>query len=118
MSKNSELVIEDESIRWYLLGRLTIEDESALEARFFDDDECFWSIEAVCTELVRDYLAGDLSPDERQLFERKCKTSSFWNGRLYLAKLLLTALAGDDRGLDLKLVGEILRARDEDELAV
>ena len=69
MSKNCELVIEDESIRRYLLGELTAEDESALEERFFDDDECFLSIDAVSTELVRDYLAGDLSPKERQLFE-------------------------------------------------
>ena len=31
---------------------------------------------------------------------------------------MLTALAGDDRGLDLKLAGDLLRAKGEDELAV
>jgi len=118
MSRNREALLEDHCVRHYLLGELTADDEAALEARFFDDDECFFSIEAASTELIRDYLAGDLSPQQRQLFEGKCTSSFYWRDRLDSAKHILTALSGDLRGSDLELAGDLLRAKTEDERVV
>lgn len=54
----------------YLLGQLTEQDASALEERFFSDDELFARVEVAADDLAARYLKGTLSADERVRFQK------------------------------------------------
>lgn len=53
----------------YLLGELTDEEQSALEARYFEDARVFDALTDVENALVDDYVRGRMAADTRQRFE-------------------------------------------------
>jgi hypothetical protein len=56
----------------YLLNDLSPSERERMEERYFSDDDPYYeTLEALETELVRDYVAGDLSSDQRRLFEAR-----------------------------------------------
>jgi CHAT domain-containing protein/tetratricopeptide (TPR) repeat protein len=55
--------------RRYLLKQLPDSDQSAFELRLLTEDDTFGELEIVEDELIDEYLANELSPDERQRFE-------------------------------------------------
>ncbi|MGH9762576.1 MAG: hypothetical protein ACREAC_17285, partial [Blastocatellia bacterium] len=59
---------DQEVIRAYLLGRGSEESLSKVEERFMTDDAFYNESVVVQDELIADYLAGVLSPDETQSF--------------------------------------------------
>jgi CHAT domain-containing protein len=61
---------DDTTIRDYLLGRLTPEDREEFARRFFTDEELFEQLQAGEEDLIDDFLSGNLSQDEVDLFHR------------------------------------------------
>src|SRR5215471_8400395 len=62
---------QSREIRRYLLGELSEAELYRLEARMMVDDDFTSEIGIVEDELVDDYVAGNLSPDERSKFKHK-----------------------------------------------
>jgi hypothetical protein len=56
--------------RRYLLGEASDAECAVIEQEYFERDEAIDGIAAVEDDLIEDYLAGDLAPVERVLFER------------------------------------------------
>jgi len=70
MNANASANVDD-VLRRYLLGALTREAREGVEARLFSDDAIFW--EHLCLvedELIDDYVANELQPEDRASFER------------------------------------------------
>lgn len=61
---------ESTRARRYLLGDTSEDDCSAIEREYFGDDAAMNQIAAAEEDLVEDYLAGRLAPDERRRFDR------------------------------------------------
>ncbi len=60
-----------ENVRKYLLGTLTDSDAAAIEEQSFLNKKMFDEIEVAERVLIEDYLAANLTPDERAAFEAK-----------------------------------------------
>ena len=63
-------------IREYLLGKLSDEEQQKLEERLITEDDLFQEFEISKDELVEEYQANELSPDEQQWFESHFLASS------------------------------------------
>jgi hypothetical protein len=61
---------EDTVIRKYLMGDLPQEEQLLIEERLFLDSEYFQMRQAIEDDLIDEYLHGELSPNERQRFEK------------------------------------------------
>lgn len=57
------------TIRDYLLGHLSDEEQDQIEARLMIDENLFEEMEISKGELIEEYLAGELNQDERQWFQ-------------------------------------------------
>jgi len=64
------LVSQDTRARRYLLGQATEEESSLVEREAFGDERALDRIAAAEDALIEDYVAGMLSADERERFER------------------------------------------------
>ncbi len=62
--------MSDETPRQYLLRRLPEADADQFEARILADDECAEQLREAEDDLLDDYAAGQLTPDERDAVER------------------------------------------------
>jgi len=58
------------TIKEYLLGRLADEDREEFEQRFFTDEELFEKLQEAEDDLIDDFLSGNLSQDEVDLFQQ------------------------------------------------
>jgi CHAT domain-containing protein len=58
------------TIREYLLGRLAAEDREEFEQRFFADEELFEKLQTAEDDLIDDFLSGNLSQDDVNLFQK------------------------------------------------
>jgi hypothetical protein len=58
------------TIREYLLGQLAEEEQQALEQRLLTEDDLFQELEIVEDELVDDFVAEELTANERAQFEQ------------------------------------------------
>jgi hypothetical protein len=56
------------NIREYLLGKLSDEDQQAIEERLMVDDELFQELEISKGELIEEYSAGELGQNEHEWF--------------------------------------------------
>jgi hypothetical protein len=59
---------DESTIRDYLLGKLTEEDQQKVEERLMVEDELFDEFEVSKGELVEEYVAGELPPKEHDWF--------------------------------------------------
>src|SRR5687768_11371833 len=57
-------------IRDYLLGRLSEEEQERIEERLMVEDDFFEELEISKGELIEEYHAGELSPDEHEWLQR------------------------------------------------
>lgn len=64
------------SIRQYLLGQLSADEQEKIEARLLVDDDLFQEFEVSKVELVEDYCAGELTTKERDWLEQHFLASS------------------------------------------
>src|SRR5262245_1633784 len=70
-----QLYEDDNRLKHFLLGILTLEEEARLEDRLFDDSDFVHQLAVVEEELIDDYLCGRLTDDERIRFESHFMTS-------------------------------------------
>ncbi|PYS69200.1 MAG: hypothetical protein DMF69_17730, partial [Acidobacteria bacterium] len=77
----------------YLLGELSEQEKASLEERFFSDDQEFEELEVAETELIDQYLADELSPGDRTLFEKRLVTSPRLVERVRISRILASRLA-------------------------
>jgi hypothetical protein len=84
---------DDAMLRQLLLGQLPEVDREGLEARFFEDDDCFERMLAVEESLIEAYARGDLKGRERTSFEQHYLTTPTGRQRIALARAT-TGLGG------------------------
>lgn len=63
------MAIDDKTIRRYLLGQAGDLEQQSVEEGLLSDEQVRLQIELVEDELIEQYLAGELSSDERSVFE-------------------------------------------------
>ena len=57
-------------IRQYLLGQLAEQQQQAIEQRLLTEDDLFEELEVIEDELFDEYIADELTPDDRKQFEQ------------------------------------------------
>ena len=80
-------------IEGYLLGRLSEEERALVEARLFEDDQLLTTMEDAEEHLIDRYLADELSPQDREAFERHFAASRWRRERVAFRRMLPRALA-------------------------
>ena len=78
-------IISDENLKSYFLGTLAVEESERLEEQCAADAELTEQAQIVESELADDYLRGNLSADERRLFEENYLTTEARREKLRLA---------------------------------
>ena len=86
-------VDNEKLIARYLLGELPEEQQVEIEDRAFSDKEYLASITAVENDLIDEYVRGELSGAERQLFESRFLASAERRKRVEFAKALRTVVS-------------------------
>lgn len=61
---------DQSAVRRYLLEPLAANDKESIERRLLEDEEFIDELEIVESELIDEYLGNELSPDERENFEK------------------------------------------------
>jgi anti-sigma factor RsiW len=92
MNANASANVDD-VLRRFLLGALSPEAREGVEARLFSDDAIFW--EHLCLvedELIDDYVANDLQPDDRAAFERRFLSTEERRRKVEFARALKAQL--------------------------
>jgi hypothetical protein len=79
--------IDEQELRSYLLGALTPERTAYLESLAQADESLREELLAIEEELVEQYLAGVLTIDESQSFERRILTTEMGQQKLHFAQL-------------------------------
>ena len=79
-------------LRAYLLGVLPPERQDSIEERFFADKELHLQLQATGDDLIHAYLAGELSPADRERFETHFLASPRRRERLAFVRSLMTAV--------------------------
>ena len=74
------------SVRRYLLNQLTDDGQQVIEQQLFTDDELFDQLEAAEDELIDQYVAGTLSRDEAEMFEKHFLMTAERQQKLRFAK--------------------------------
>lgn len=87
-------MLDDTTLRRYLLGEMPESEMEALEQEYFVDRELLWRIRGVEHDLIDDYVANALSPQLRQAFERNCLVTPAQRERLVAARALRLLSAG------------------------
>lgn len=80
--------IHDELIVGYLLGDLPEEEQSEIEDRAFQDEQYLQAILAAESDLIDDYVRGELSASARRQFESRFLTSAERRRKVEFARAL------------------------------
>src|SRR5262245_14899098 len=70
-----EQSIDETLVTRYLLGELEEEEQIRVEDRAFNDQEVMQSILRIERDLIDEFVAGGLRPDQQQHFEQRFLTS-------------------------------------------
>jgi hypothetical protein len=84
--------ITEELIVRYLLGDLPEEEQARLEDRAFSDPECMQTILDAESDLIDEYVRGELSTSERRQFERRFLVSAERQRKVEFARALAKVL--------------------------
>jgi hypothetical protein len=79
----------------YLLGRLSPEEEQHVEQEYLASEERFLELRAAEDELVDDFAAGRLLPDDRQRFEQRLLRHPEMGERVAFARALARTAAAE-----------------------
>lgn len=82
----------DPMLRDYLLGVLPVHLQVTIDERFVEDGELHAELLATADDLIHGYLAGELSPAERERFESHFLASPRRRERLAFIRSLVTAV--------------------------
>jgi hypothetical protein len=80
---------DDQTIIRYLLNELSEEDGMRLEEAYLEDESLFERLRALEEELIEEYVKGELSGRERELFERHYLASEQRRARIETARQLV-----------------------------
>jgi anti-sigma factor RsiW len=81
------------TIEAYLLGRLSAEEQTRIEALLFEDPDALDFFRDSEDDLIDRYLAGELSAHDRAAFEQAFATSTSRRERIAFARALAESLA-------------------------
>jgi len=81
-------LVDDVAARKFLLGELTPEEQGDVEEQGFLDRDTFALIQAAEDDLIDEFLSGDLSPNEKQRFEKHFLSTPGRYGDVKVAKAL------------------------------
>lgn len=84
--------LTDDELRRYLLGTLPEAEAESLEDAYFADRETLERVRGAEDDLVDDYAAGRLTPDESRRLEHRWEASPRQRERLLVARALRLAL--------------------------
>jgi len=76
------------SIKQYLLGALSEEEQISIEERYFTNPAYLQEIEMVEDEMVEDYLRGALSSGEKEKFEKNCLPLPRYSDKIQVAQVM------------------------------
>src|SRR5689334_12421581 len=86
----SDIDIDRNTLRRYLLGELTQEAElAAVEERLLSEDDYFEEFELVKDDVVDQYVNQQLTPEDRRRFERYFLTTAERRGEVRQAQALV-----------------------------
>jgi hypothetical protein len=88
-SENGALIVR------YLLDELTGEERRLFEQRYFCNDQLFESVQSLETQLIRDFLQGDLPADQSRRFQAHYLQSSELREKVEFARSLVQSASGD-----------------------
>lgn len=77
--------------RRYVLGALSEDECAAIEREYFDSSDALDAVRAAEDDLVDDYVLDQLSPEEREWFERHYLSTPCHRRRVAVARALRTA---------------------------
>ncbi|HEX8289415.1 MAG TPA: hypothetical protein VF556_15545 [Pyrinomonadaceae bacterium] len=80
---------QDEFAVNFLLGKLSDEEQTRIEADFFNSNPAFENILIAENELIDAYVTGNLSPDDRTRFENRLLLNPQQKQRVEFAKTLI-----------------------------
>ena len=83
----------DQTIIKYLLNDLSVEDQERFEEAYLVDGSLFEQVQALEAELIEDYVRGNLSIHERQLFARHYLASEPRRAKVETARQLVEVCA-------------------------
>ena len=82
--------VNQDALRRYLLGAADTASAEEIEQRVFSNDAVFWERLSIAEdELIDDYAAGALDPDERRLFESVFLSTDDRRAKLEFARAIL-----------------------------
>ena len=81
-------MVDASLVRRYLLGGLSVDDQTAIEDQCFTDGDRFEEFVAAENDLIDSYVRGGLSEADRQLFERQYANSPKQQRRVDFARSL------------------------------
>jgi CHAT domain-containing protein len=84
---------EQNSVKRYLLQQLSDPEQQEIELRILSDDNFSAELDAAEDELIDEYLADELPPDERERFERNFLTTPERNSKLRSGQAMKRYLA-------------------------
>jgi murein DD-endopeptidase MepM/ murein hydrolase activator NlpD len=87
-----EAPLNEQSIRQYLLGELSEQEQIQIEDRAFADQSVLEQIQAVEQDLIDDYVSGDISLQERRGFQIHFLASAERKKKIAFAKTLATVV--------------------------
>jgi hypothetical protein len=102
---------EDIVIRRYLMGDSPQEEQLLVEERLFLDSEYLQMRQAVEDDLIDEYLHGELSPDERERFEKYFLSTPERHEALKIAEALKVYLSTNPLSEAAALTGDIEHRR-------
>ena len=82
---------DEQKLRRYLTGDLSEPEELKIETEFLSSDEAFERLEEIENDLVDEYVRGELTTQERGLFEKNYLTTPLHRQRVLLSQNLLRA---------------------------
>ena len=91
-SSVSEENQSNEELTRYLLGEMTEEEQTRMEAHYFADPQKFVELCAWRDSLIDHYVSNELSPSLRERFEAAIENAWAMNERIRFVETLQTAI--------------------------
>ncbi len=94
----------EQKLRRYLTGDLPEPEQLKIESDYLSNDEAFEQLREIENDLVDEYVCGELTVEERSLFEKNYLTTPLHRQRVLLSQSLIRA-AEAERISDKNIVG-------------
>jgi hypothetical protein len=79
-------IVEDKTIKQYLLNALSEADRIQFETRYFEDDDLYRRLRVIEEELITDYVYDRLTASERRSFDEHYSVTPERRERIEMAR--------------------------------